>query len=131
MGEVRWVVTEVKGTEELEKENGTVWNDADGHWDPLRQCGQRRIHTNGGGETGGSRVADLVVAKAEREPHRTPTKNQRTRMGKGEVVGTDICSEQRTCMTHFGCGVELVVVGESLGVMLGCRISDGWDGCGW
>jgi hypothetical protein len=62
-------------------------------WDDLPQCRQRRVHTNGGGETGGSHVSDLVLAKAGKE---TMPNTPRTRMGKGEVVGTDFCSEQHT-----------------------------------
>jgi hypothetical protein len=42
---------------------------------------------NGGGETGGSHVADLVVAKAEREPHRTPHNKSTHTNEKGEMGG--------------------------------------------
>ena len=51
-------------------------------WDHFLQGVQRRVRTNGGGETGGSRVADLVDRKAGREPAEHPTKIHAHELGK-------------------------------------------------
>jgi hypothetical protein len=53
----------------------------------LEDCGRGRFVFEGDLDLIHHCVADLVAVKAEREPRRTPHKNQRIGMGKGKVVG--------------------------------------------